>query len=604
MPALSPSVLVAAGELSPLVEDLGICLVVAAVLAVIFERLRIPTIAAFLAAGVLVGPIGLRMVHEQANIETISNLGLTLLLFVIGLEVNLKSLLGSGKTLLVTGLLQVPLTAGLGFLAFLGIASTGWAIAEGDWVPLYLGIACAFSSTLLVVKALQANLKLDSVSGRMCVGLLIFQDIWAIIIMALQPSFESPDFTPILLTFLGIGLVAGVAVVFSRYVLPVVFRTVARVPELVVTTALGWCFGLGLFGAHLGSALGAVGIEIELSVSLEMGALIAGTIIATFPYAYDVITKVGHLRDFFITLFFLGLGMAIPVPDGPSVLGLAFVLALVAMALRYVVFLPLLYLTGLDRRNALVTSTKMAQVSEFCLVISYIGLQLGHLDELRIGTIIFSFVLTALVTPMLFSFADGLYGRMARLLSIVGMRRPGTGPIRIRDADGPRVVILGFYRLASAVLHDLVHQHPELIPSTVVIDVNVKLHDRIRATGVEVRYGDIGSAETLRHMHLEHAEVFVSTVPDELLMGTSNAAIIKIVRELAPRAIIIAAASSVQGARDLRDAGAHHVVLVNAAAATTVVPAIYAALNGNLPELRESLELVGGSPFHRDEVMG
>jgi Kef-type K+ transport system membrane component KefB/voltage-gated potassium channel Kch len=604
MPTPSLSVLVAAGELSPLVEDLGVCLVVAAALAVVFERLRIPTIAAFLAAGVLVGPVGMRLVHEQANIETISNLGLTLLLFVIGLEVNLKSLLNSGKTLLVTGLLQVPLTAGLGFLIFLGIASTGWSIVQGDWIALYLGIACAFSSTLLVVKALQTHLKLDSVSGRMCVGLLIFQDIWAIVIMALQPSFESPDLTPIALTFFGIATVAGVAALCSRFVLPAVFRTVARVPELVVTTALGWCFALGLFGAYLGDALGVLGIDVELSVSLEMGALIAGMSIATFPYAYDVITKVGHLRDFFITLFFLGLGMAIPIPDGPSVLGLAFVLAVVAMALRYVVFLPLLYLTGLDRRNALVTSTKMAQVSEFCLVISYIGLQLGHLDELRIGTIVFSFVITALVTPMLFAVADGLYGRIAPMLTLLGMRKPGTGPVRTHDEGAPRVVLLGFHRLASAVLHDLVHQHPELVPSTVVVDVNVKLHDQIRAKGVEVRYADIGSAETLRHMHLEHAEVFVSTVPDELLMGTTNAAIVKIVRELAPDATVVAVASSVQGARELKALGAHHVVLVNAAAATSVVPAIYAALNGNLEELQQARHLAGGSPFQRDEVMG
>jgi voltage-gated potassium channel Kch len=286
------------------------------------------------------------------------------------------------------------------------------------------------------------------------------------------------------------------------------------------------------------------------------------------------------------------------------VLGLAAVLALVTMALRYIVFLPLLYLTGLDRRNALVTSTKMAQVSEFCLVISYLGLQLGHLDELRIGAIIFSFVLTALVTPTLFAVADGLYGRLAPLLTFLGMRKPGAGPVRNDDDDHPRVVLLGFHRLASAVLHDLVHQHPELIPSTVVVDVNVRLHDRIKAQGVEVRYGDIGSAETLRHMHLEHAEVFVSTVPDELLMGTSNAAIVKLVRTLAPHARVIAVASSVQAARELRRVGADHVVLVNAAASTMVVPTIYAALNGNLQELQNARKLVGGSPFERDEVMG
>ena len=604
MPPLHPTYLVAAGgDLPPLVEDFGVCLLVAAVLAVLFERLRIPTIAAFLAGGVLIGPVGLGVVHEQHNIETISNLGLTLLLFVIGLEINLKSLLASGRTLVVTGLLQVPVTATLGFLIFSGVASTGWDLLDGEWVPLYLGIACAFSSTLLVVKLLQTNFKLDTVVGRMCVGLLIFQDVWAIVIMAVQPSFTSPDVAPILLTFAGIATVAGIAALASRYVLPAVFRTVARVPELVVTTALGWCFGLGIFGVHLGDILSGLGAEVEVSVSLEMGALIAGMSIATFPYAYDVVTKVGHLRDFFVTLFFVGLGMAMPIPEGPGVLGLALVLAVIAVGLRYVVFLPLLYVTGLDRRNALLTSTKLAQVSEFCLVISYIGLKLEHLDETRIGVIVFAFVLTALATPLLFKVADGLYGRVGPFLSLLGLRAPTTAQTDDSERNEPRIVFLGFHRLASAVLHDLERQHPDLLSATVVVDFNVALHDRIRALGVDVRYGDIGSTDTLRHMHLEHAEVFVSTVPDELLRGTSNADLVRAVREIAASAVVIAVATSVQGARELRAAGADHVVFVAAAAATEFVPAVCASLNGNLREFQQRYER-SRSPFERDEIMG
>jgi Kef-type K+ transport system membrane component KefB len=356
--------LLAAGSgVSPLVEDLGMCLVVSAVFGVLFERLRIPTIAALLGAGVLIGPIGMSLVNEQSNIETIANLGLTLLLFVIGLEVHVGNMLASGRVLVVTGLLQVPLTVAIAGLAFLGLRLLHWDVLLGPYVPLYLGAACAFSSTLLVVKLLQERLKIDSVSGRLCVGLLIFQDVWAIVFLAVQPSLESPELGPLGLTFAGIAVVIAVASVASRWILPPAFRVVAKVPELVVTLALGWCFGLGLLGAHLGELLALLGLHVPMSVSLEMGALIAGASLAASPYTYEVVAKVGSLRDFFVTLFFVGLGMSIPAPDGLDVLLLAAVLSVLAIVMRYLVFLPLLYTTGLNRRHALETSTKLAQVS-------------------------------------------------------------------------------------------------------------------------------------------------------------------------------------------------------------------------------------------------
>ena len=168
-----------------------------------------------------------------------------------------------------------------------------------------------------------------------------------------------------------------IATVVARLALGRLFQIVARSPELVVSLALAWCFGVGLFGANLGRLAHAVGIHAEVSVSLEMGALIAGATIATSPFAYEVVSRVIHLRDFFVTLFFVGLGMSIPVPDGGAVVALAVAVAAVAVAVRFLVFLPLLYATGLDRRNAVGTSARLAQVSEFCLVIAYLGARLG-----------------------------------------------------------------------------------------------------------------------------------------------------------------------------------------------------------------------------------
>jgi Kef-type K+ transport system membrane component KefB len=599
--ASAPLVL-ASGNLSPLVADLGLCLVAAGVLAIAFVKLKIPAIAALLGAGVLLGPAGLAAIRDRESIDTIANLGLTLLLFVIGLEVNLKALLASGRTLVLTGLLQVPLTLAAGVGAFLLLGLAGLAFAGGFYPALYLGVACAFSSTLLVVKYLHEHLLLDTTGGRLAIGLLIFQDIWAIVFLALQPSFADPSIAPILLTFLGTAIVATLATAIARVALPHAFHIVARSPELVVTLALGWCFGVGLFGANLGYFAHWLGITVEISVSMEMGALIAGATIATSPYAYEVVSRVVHLRDFFITLFFVGLGMSIPVPDGAQVVLVAAIVAIVAVALRYVVFLPLLYATGLDRRNAVGVSTRLAQVSEFCLVIAYLGTRLGHISGAHVSVVIFAFVITALVTPFLFATSDRLYKRLRGVLDLVGIRSRGARP-EAEASDAPRLVLLGFHRIGSALLADLERLHPDLLPHTLVIDTNSTVHDEIRKRGAQVVYGDIGSIELLRHAGVGTAEVIVSTVPDELLRGTNNAELVRQLRQLAPGAEIIANCTRVSQAAAIRAAGANLVFRPPTEVALGILPAIYAALNATLPSYIEAYEEEHGVLDRRKEVI-
>jgi Kef-type K+ transport system membrane component KefB len=591
-----------AGTISPLVRDLGLCLVAAGLLSALFVKLRIPAIAALLGAGVVLGPSGLEAIGDRASIDTIASLGLTLLLFVIGLEVNLGALLASGRTLLVTGLVQVPLTLAIGTGAFLLVGLTGWSLLAGSYPALYLGVACSFSSTLLVVQYLHARRQLDTTAGRLAVGLLIFQDIWAIVFLALQPSFADPSVAPIALTFAGTAVVGVAATLVARLLLGHVFAVVARTPELIVSVALAWCFGVGLFGVHLGAVAHALGIHVEMSVSLEMGALIAGATIATSPYAFEVVARVVHLRDFFVTLFFVGLGMSIPVPDGAGVVVLAALVALIAVALRFVVFLPLLYSTGLDRRNAVNASAKLAQVSEFCLVIAYLGAKLGHVDGELVSVVIFAFVLTALVTPFLFAVSDKLYLRLRGVLEKVGIRSRGVKP-EVESETPPRLVLLGFHRVGSALLAELARGAPDLLAQTLVIDINQTIHEDIRKRGAQVLYGDISSVEVLRHGGVDRAEVIVATVTDELLRGVTNANLVRTLRALAPTAEIIACATRTSQAAELVAAGADHVYRPASEVAMGLAPAIYAALDGNLHGYLEAANESHGALERRGEVI-
>lgn len=602
---MSPLVLpllAAGGGAPPIVASIAISFVAAAAFALLCERVRLPSIAGFIFAGLLVGPVGLGLISDLEEIETIAGLGLVLLLFLIGLELDLRALLESGRTLIVTGLLQVPLTVGLAFGAFMGAAALGLGSSEGIYPTLYLALACGFSSTLLVVKVLHDRLQIDTVDGRLCIGLLIFQDIWAIVVLALQPNLESFDLAPLIGTFLGVALIIGLAWFVTRYLLPAAFRLVAKSPELVVTLALGWCFGLGMLAGQLGPWADALGLPVRPSVSMELGALVAGTSIATFPYAHEVVAKVGNLRDFFITLFFVALGMSIPVPEGPAVLLAALALAAVMFVLRYLVFLPLLFINGLDRRHATTVSTKLAQVSEFALVIAYLGLSLGHIDGALVSVVIFAFVLTAILTPMLFKLADPLYGKLARPLGWLGIHdeRPTEEAVQERP---PRLVFLGFHRLASSLLQDMQTIHPDIIPETLVIDFNVAIHDRIRARGPRVVYGDISNPATLNGSGIAGADVIICTISDDILKGITNLELTRQLRKVAPQAMILVNAVRLSDMPGIYAAGANYVFSWRTEAAIGVVPALCAALNGGLEGFMDSRRREFGDPVERDEVL-
>jgi Kef-type K+ transport system membrane component KefB/Trk K+ transport system NAD-binding subunit len=605
LPSLDSTVVLMGAGPSRLVTELGLCLLAAGFLSALFERLRIPTIAALLGAGVILGPeAGLGLVHSAEDVETIANLGLTLLLFVIGLEVNPRSLMASGKTLLVTGVLQVPLTIAAALLLLMPLGGLLPHTFSSPYALLYLGIASAFSSTLLVVRALQERRWMDTLAGRLSVGLLIFQDIWAIVVLALQPSFEAPEIAPIALTFGGILLLVLLATLGARYVLPAVFHAVAKVPDLVVSVALAWCFCVGLAGSNLGTLLHMCGLDVAMSVSLEMGALIAGMTIASFPYHHDVAAKVSNLRDFFVTLFFVALGMSIPVPSDWSVIGLAFVLAALTLLLRAVVFFPLFSFPGLDRNNALDASLKLGQISEFCLVIVYIGQKMGHVNATLASVIIFAFVITALLTPTLMTLSRALPTRLAPLLDRLGFRMPDRMTDGLGHMARPRIVVLGFHRVGFALLQDIGRQHPEWLPDVMVVDINVHTHAAIRELGARVVYGDAGHPETLRHAHVETAELVISTVPDELLKRTSNEAIVKAVRAVAPNVTIFACASRSDRAAQLYAAGATYVYMPSVETAHGLLSAASAALASQLEDFCRTREASGGPLSERKELAG
>ena len=397
-----------------LLTSIAICVIAAAVLGFISNKLKQPLILAYLVAGVVIGPeMGLHLVEDRESINVVSEIGLILLLFIIGLEIDLKKLFAAGRAVVITGVLQVPLCVLLGYAAFylLGLRDGG-----GKFPLLYIAICMAISSTLVVVKLLYDKLELDTLPGRITLGVLVFQDIWAIVILAIQPNLLNMSVGP-LAGALGMGLLL-VAVSFgvSKYVLPALFRSVATAPEIVLVASLAWCFAVV-------SGAGAAGL------SREMGALIAGISISTFPYNIDIVAKVASIRDFFVTLFFVALGMLIPFPT-VDVLLLALAASVVLVASRFLVIFPILHVLRLGHRASLLPSINLSQISEFSIVIATLGLAYGHIDAGTVSALIFAFAFTSTASTYFigYSHADSAsVGNDAQADRGEGPRRPGFG---------------------------------------------------------------------------------------------------------------------------------------------------------------------------------
>jgi Kef-type K+ transport system membrane component KefB len=330
------------------IQDIGLAFLVATFLGLITQKMRQPIILGYFIAGIIIGPeIGPALVTDPANIDTITEIGLILLLFVIGLEMDVPKIVKAGKKMLVAGIGQFILCVAYGLLLF---GLLGYGISGGNLTGLYFALLCAMSSTAIVVKLLYDKFELDTLHGRITVGVLVMQDIWAVMILAFQPNLNNPELQLFAMALLKCIALVGTAYLLSKYVMSRIFRGIAKVPEMVIVTSLGWCtLGAGLAG--------------YLGLSMEMGALVAGVTISMFQYKTFVTGRVLPLRDFFLTLFFVSLGMKIPYPSKTMLL-LALGLGGFIVATRFLSVYPLLAFTGSGRRTAFIASMNLSQLSE------------------------------------------------------------------------------------------------------------------------------------------------------------------------------------------------------------------------------------------------
>ncbi|MGJ5137211.1 cation:proton antiporter [Bradyrhizobium oligotrophicum] len=561
-----------------LIGDITLCILFAWVLGLAAHRWRQPSILAYLVAGFAIGPFGTGWVKSQESISVISELGLIFMLFMIGLEIDLKKIIRAGPVILIAGGVQLLGGAALGILFFVAI---GMRMGAESYDALYLCVACALSSTVIIVKVLYEKRELDTLPGRITLGVLVLQDVFAILFLAVQPSLDDLHVSVILLSFARAGTLVAIALLLSRYVLPPVFHRIARTPELILLGALAWCFLIGE-------------IAERLHLSREMGSLVAGVSLSTFPYALDVTAKVTTLRDFFITLFFVALGMTIPIPT-LSVVGLALVIALFTVASRLLTTFTPLYMMRQGLRASLLPALNLAQISEFSLVVIQTGAAAGHLKNGTSSAASFAFVLLAVLSTFVIVRSDPIARRSIPLLKRIGLRdldssKDGEAGHEGGHGAGRPIVLLGFFRTASALLSEIERNEPALLEQIGVVDFNPLVFRTLSDRGIQVTYGDISNVDTLIHAGVGQAELIILSIPDSLLKGANNEKLVRHVRSINATAKIVATADLLADVNDLYDAGADYVTVPRLSDAQVLLNLIQDASAGLLSERRSQAE--------------
>lgn len=517
--------------------EIAAILALATLLGLIGLRLRQPLIIMFLATGILAGPSALGLIQSYEQIALLAQVGIALLLFIVGLKLDLHLIRTIGPVALTTGLGQIAFTAALGY-----------AIARAmDLAPLaavYVAVALTFSSTIIIVKLLSDKREIDSLSGRIALGLLIVQDIAAILALVVLTSFGAPldggSAAGLALSILarGGGLVAGVALLM-RYAIPWLLRHLSRSQEHLTIFAVSWAVILG------------AGSEL-LGFSKEVGAFLAGVSLASTEYRDAIGARLTTLRDFLLLFFFIELGARLDWGEVGHQAGRAALLSLFVLLAKPLIVLVVMGTMGYRRRTSFQTGLSMAQISEFSLIVAALGLSLGHIGPQTMGLITLVGVITIFVSAYLILNSARLYALLSGALRIFERRHPyREAAVDSAAAAEPAVdvVLVGLGNYGSGVAEHLLHRGRRVVG----VDFDPDALRKWRGRGLPVIYGDVGDPEIHEQLPLDRARWVASTVRDRDLSLT----LLNLLKHRGFAGRLALAASNGEEARRFEQAGAH-----------------------------------------------
>lgn len=527
--------------------DLTVIICIAAFLSLIFKFFRQPEILAYILTGIVISSFHVFSSSNRELLEALSALGVTLLLFMVGLEIKVSELLTIGKSLLIASVGQILITFDLAFLLSI--------LFQYDLLTsAYIAAALTFSSTIIVVKLLSDQRELHSLHAKFSLGILLAQDILAIICLMILSGFNKStgDILSssglILIVLKGITLILLITFL-SKRVFPKILNFVARSSETLFLTSLAWVFGLA-----------AIVSSKFIGFSVEIGGFLAGVALANSIVNYQIIARAKTLRDFFIVIFFVLLGLQMSFENIYQIILPAIVLSLFVLFLKPFIVMMMLGSLGYKKRTAFLTGVSLSQISEFSLILAFLGLRLGHINQSAVSLITLVGLITFAFSTYSITHWKSLYKRFSDSLSFIESKKSSKNKTVLIESNmegiKDHIVIVGGDEMGQSILEALLGTDSEIV----VIDFDptvVKDFINKRDNNVHILFGDIADLDIQQKANINEAKIVISTVPDL----EDNLILLRELKHENRSAKIIMMAHDLRDAKILYEDGADYVMM-------------------------------------------
>ena len=512
--------------------EISLLIGMAATMAGIMKLLKQPLLMGYIITGLIVGPVGLGLVHSNETVEVLAEFGIAILLFIVGIHLSPKVIREVGKAAAIVGTGQVLFTSlgGYGLARLLNFSATE---------SIYIALALTFSSTIVVLKLLSDKKDIDKLYGKIAIGLLLVQDIVAIlalVVISATTGESSLQVAIVGLLFKG-TLATLVLGIISYKILPVLGDFFAGSQEFLFIFSIGWGLGLATIFSHLG-------------FSVEIGALIAGVVLSVSPYSQEISARLKPLRDFFVIIFFIFLGVEINIANFSQLIAPIIIFSLFVLFLEPLIIILIMNLLGYNKRTNFFAGVSMAQISEFSLILILLGIESGHIGQEILSVVTIVAIVTIAISTYVIARAEQLYPYFSTYLAKIEKKRT------IKENDllaNHEVILFGCNRVG----YDFLTLFKTMGQSFLVIDFDPQIVADLTKDGINARYGDAEDAEFLEELNIDESKMIISTIPDFDI----NMFLLSRVKKLNKEMIVIVISYNVDEALTLYKKGATYVIL-------------------------------------------
>ena len=469
----------------------------------IAKLLRQPVVVSFIVVGILAGPTAFNLVEGADEIRLFAKFGIAILLFLVGLKLDFHMIRSTGKVALIAGLSQVAFTAAVGF---------GLAVLFGfeTTTALYIAVALTFSSTIIIIKLIGDKRELDTLYGRIAVGILIVQDILVVAAMVVIVTIGTPGegsvVTDLVVTLASSAVFLGVAAFASRFVLEKVLDWIAKSPELTLLFGVAWAIVLAAISTLIG-------------LSMEIGAFVAGVSLASTAYRESLGARMVSLRDVMLLFFFIELGASLTFADALGQLWPAIVLSVFVLVGKPLIVFAIMGWMGYRSITSFRTGVALAQISEFSLILIALGFSLGQVDSAVLSLVTLVAVFTITVSSYFILYTDKLYSMMQGFMHLFER-----GKAEAVDEESQSLsfdaIVVGSGRFGSEVISGLISSGS----SVLAVDLDPDALARAREIGAETLFGDVGDPDFAKMLPMHQSDTLICTAPDRstntLLLGS------------------------------------------------------------------------------------